>query len=64
MQNTDPNVVILLTAVINAAVSWGAFRTQLAWLRADLTRAHERIDALAQKLGVPDIPRYPRKETM
>ncbi len=43
--------VIIFTAVLNAAVSFGAFRTQLQWLRADLDRAHKRIDQLARHVG-------------
>ena len=38
--------IALLTAAINAAVTWGIISTKLEWLRRDVDLAHQRIDAL------------------
>lgn len=37
---------ILLPAAASGLVTWGVVRTELRWLRADVDRAHQRIDAL------------------
>jgi hypothetical protein len=39
----------LITAVINAAVTWGVISTKLAWLRRDIDLAHKRIDNLEKE---------------
>lgn len=39
-------LVIVVTAVVNGAVTWGVVSTKLDWLRADVDHAHRRIDLL------------------
>lgn len=36
--------LIVLTAVVNGAVTWGVVRTELKYHRRDIDRAHERLD--------------------
>lgn len=45
----DQLFLILATAAINGAVTWGVVKTQLAWLRRDVDLAHARIDKMQDK---------------
>jgi hypothetical protein len=38
--------IALVTAMINAAVTWGVISTKLAWLRRDIDAVKERLDNL------------------
>ncbi len=38
-----------ITALVNGAVTWGVVSTKLDWLRADIDRAHRRLD----EIGAP-----------
>lgn len=35
--------IALITAAINAAVTWGIISTKLAWLRRDVDKLDERV---------------------
>ncbi len=39
-------MLVVFTAVLNGAVTWGVVSTKLQWLRSDVNRAHKRIDKL------------------
>lgn len=43
-------IIIVVTALVNGAVTWGVVRTELRMLRRDVDRAHRRLNLL----GVPD----------
>ncbi len=45
----DELVVMILSAVVNGAVTWGVVSTKLAWHRRDLDDHHERLRALEGK---------------
>lgn len=47
---TEPWQIALLTAGINAAVTWGIISTKLEWLRRDVDLAHERLDQALERL--------------
>lgn len=38
--------LIVLTAVVNGAVTWGVVRTELKYMRRDVDRAHTRLDRI------------------
>ncbi len=38
----------LIGGVITGGAAWAAIRVHIAWLRADIERAHQRIDHLEQ----------------
>lgn len=40
--------LVILSALVNAAVTWGVVSTKLAWLRRDIDYAHARIDAITR----------------
>lgn len=42
----EPWQMIVLTALINGAVTWGVIRTELKYLRRDVDLAHLRLDRL------------------
>lgn len=46
---SEPIQVALLTALLNAAVTWGVITTKIAWLRRDLDRLEDRTDKLEQR---------------
>ncbi len=35
--------------VITGGAAWAAIKVHIAWLRADIERAHKRLDMLEQK---------------
>lgn len=35
--------------VITGGAAWAAIKVHIAWLRADIERAHKRLDILEQK---------------
>lgn len=41
--------VAFITLVVNAAVTWGIVKTQLAWLRRDVDELRELRNALAAR---------------
>ena len=45
MSETDL-LMVAVTTVVNAAVTWGVVKTQLAWLRADVDELKKLRDAL------------------
>jgi hypothetical protein len=47
MNMPDSVALIVLSAIINAATTWGVVSTKLAWLRRDVDDAHRRIDSLS-----------------
>lgn len=54
-------LLVLATAFLNGAVTWGVVKTQLAWLRRDVDLAHERIGELVEKLDdLNERRRHPR----
>jgi hypothetical protein len=42
----DELVVMILSAIVNGAVTWGVVSTKLAWHRRDLDDHAERLKAL------------------
>lgn len=42
-------LLILLTGVLNGAVTWGVVTTKLAWLRRDLDDHHMRLQWLERR---------------
>lgn len=48
---SDAILVAAITGVVSAAVNWGIVKVQLAWLRRDVDKAHERIDELKRVLN-------------
>lgn len=49
----DELVVMILSAVVNGAVTWGVVSTKLAWHRRDLDDHHERLRALENRQCTP-----------
>jgi len=45
----SPEVLTVLGIILNGAVTWGVVSTKLEWLRADVNRAHRRLDQLEAK---------------
>lgn len=37
--------IALITALVNGSITWGIMSTKLAWLRHDVERMDERINA-------------------
>lgn len=37
--------VVVISALVNAAVTWGVISTKLAWLRRDVDDVRDRLDA-------------------
>lgn len=35
--------LVLITSAVNAAVTWGIVKTQLAWLRRDVDELRDRL---------------------
>jgi uncharacterized protein HemY len=47
MNGIPPDLaLVIVSALINAAVTWGVMRTQLQWLRRDVDQALDRLDDL------------------
>lgn len=44
-------LLVLITALVNGAVTWGVVTTKMAWLRRDVDLAHERIDRMERHGG-------------
>lgn len=42
----DSLVIAAVTGLVTGAVTWGAMRVEIRYLRRDVDRAHMRIDAL------------------
>jgi hypothetical protein len=42
----DSLLIALIGAIVNGAVTWGVVSTKLAWLRADLDEARQRLNNL------------------
>ena len=42
-------VILLVSAAINGAVTWGVVTTKLAWLRRDLDDHHLRLQWLERR---------------
>ncbi len=40
----------LVGGVITGGAAWMAIRVHIAWLRADIERAHQRINIIEQKV--------------
>lgn len=38
--------ILIFSAVINGAVTWGVVSTKIAWMRADLDDHHDRLTYL------------------
>ncbi len=51
----DPFLIIIIRAalggIITGTAAWWAIRVHIAWLRADIDRAHTRLDKI-EKSGV------------
>lgn len=45
----EPMVLLLASAVINGAVTWGVVSTKLEWMRRDLDALAERMAYLERK---------------
>ena len=41
--------LVLISAVLNGAVTWGIITTKLAWMRRDLDDHHQRLTFLERK---------------
>lgn len=54
----------LIAALVSGAAAglttFGALRVQMAWLRADIDRAHRRIDQLEKEIPCFPAPRLHR----
>lgn len=46
---TDAWEIALLSAAINAAVTWGIISTKLAWLRRDVDQLTSRVNHLDRR---------------
>jgi hypothetical protein len=56
-------VLVLATALLNGAVTWGVVKTQLAWLRRDVDLAHSRISEMGEKFDrYAERRRQPRSD--
>lgn len=42
--------IVIISALINAAVTWGVISTKLAWLRRDVDDIKEHLDELDKAL--------------
>lgn len=42
-------ILLLLSGVLNGAVTWGVVTTKLAWMRRDLDDHHTRLRWLEQR---------------
>lgn len=43
---TTEIAIVLLTALVNGAVTWGVVSTKLAWMRQDIERLERHIESL------------------
>ena len=48
---TEAMQIAIVTALVNAAVTWGVISTKLAWLRRDIDSLTARFDLM--EFGVP-----------
>lgn len=55
-------VAMLLTAIVNGAVTFGVVKTQLAWLRRDVDMLFEMRDHLIARGFLTDGGNYGRQE--
>ena len=46
---TEALQIAVLTAAVNAAVTWGIISTKLAWLRRDVDSLSERVNSCDAK---------------
>lgn len=46
---SDTVLIVLGTAILNGAVTWGVISTKLAWFRRDLDDHHRRLTWLEQR---------------
>lgn len=42
--------MIVVTVLINGAVTWGVVRTELKYMRRDIDLAHKRLDRMDEHL--------------
>lgn len=47
---SDTLLIVIVTALVNGAVVWGALRVELRWLRRDVDRAQSTADAAHRRL--------------